>query len=167
MKIAVIEVAEYVLPKFEVIVESNDHFTLEDEKVAAIIRAKYTHGKPLRGKAVVTVTEEDNFGYFRFRRESTAAQEENALVKKTIDIDGRETIELHIKDELKFDCSEKNRYFDVKNFKVHVEVTESLTGLSQTAEKTIKIHKNTYEVSSDLSNAGLKRDSNVDVTVRR
>lgn len=165
MKIAVIEVAEYVLPKFEAIIEGNDHFTLEDEKVVVTIGAKYTHGKSLRGKAIVTITEEDNFGYFRFRRESVASQEESTLIKKTVDTDGLETIEFNIKDDLKYDRSESNRFFDVKNFKVDVEVTEILTGLTQCASKTVKVHKNTYDVSSDLTHAGLKRDSSFDVTV--
>lgn len=165
VKIAVIEVAEYVLPKFEAIIEGNDHFTLEDEKVIVSIGAKYTHGKPLRGKAIVTITEEDNFGYFRFRRESVASQEENTLVKKTVDIDGIETIEFNIKDELKYDCSERNRFFDVKNFRIDIEVTENMTGLMHTATKTVKVHKNTYDVSSDLTHAGIKRDSSVDVMV--
>lgn len=165
MKIAVIEVAEYVLPKFEATIEGNDHFTLEDEKVIVTIGAKYTHGKPLRGKAIVTINEEDNFGYFRFRRESVASQEENMLVKKTVDIDGLEIIEFNIKDELKYDRSESNRFFDVKNFKIDVEVTENLTGLMQSASKMVKVHKNTYDVSSDLTHAGLKRDSSFDVTV--
>lgn len=165
MKIAVIEVAKYVLPKFEATIEGNDHFTLEDEKVVVNIGAKYTHGKPLRSKAIITVSEEDNFGYFRFRRESVASQEESVLVKKTVDIDGIETIEFNIKDELKYDRSERNRFFDVKNFKIDVEVTENLTGLTQATSKTIKVHKNTYDVSSDLTHAGLKRDSSFDVTV--
>lgn len=165
MKIAVIEVAEFVLPKFEAIIEGNDHFTLEDEKVIVNIGAKYTHGKSLRGKADITISEEDNFGYFRFRRESVASQEESTLVRKTVDIDGLETIEFNIKDELKYDLSDRNRFFDVKNFKIDVEITEMLTGLTQSASKTVKVHKNTYDVSSDLTHAGLKRDSSVDVTV--
>lgn len=166
MKIAIIEVAEYVLPKFEVVIESADHFTLEDDKVQAIVRAKYTHGKDLRGTAVVSIFEEDNFGYFRYRRESHAnKQEDHALAKKTIVIDGQDTIEFNIQNELKFDRSESNKYCDVKNFKIKAEVIETLTGLSQTTEKTVKVHKDSYDISTDLTNAGLKRDSTIDLNV--
>lgn len=166
MKIAVIEVAEYVLPKFEAVIESPDHFTLEDECVRAVIRAKYTHGKPLRGTAVVSISEEDNFGYFRYRKSSHAHKpDDNTLAKKTITIDGHETIEFNIKNELKFDRSESNKYFELKNFKIQAEITETLTGLSQTAEKTVKIHKDTYDISTDLTNAGLKRDTTIDLSV--
>lgn len=166
MKIAIIEVAEYVLPKFEAAIESADQFTLDDEQVTVVVRAKYTHGKPLRGTAVVSIFEEDNFGYFRYRRDSHAnKQEDHPLATKTIIIDGQETAAFNIQNELKCDRSEANKYFDVKNFKIKVEVTETLTGLSQCAEKTVKVHKDTYDISTDLTNAGLKRDSTIDITV--
>lgn len=166
MKIAIIEVAEYVLPKFEAVIESNDHFTLEHENVVAVIRAKYTHGKSLRGTAVVSIYEEDNFGYFRYRRDSHANKHENnVLATKTVIIDGHETVEFHIKNDLKLDHSERNQYFDVKNFKIKAVVTETLTGLSQIAEKTFKVHKDSYDISTDLINGNIKRDSTVDISV--
>lgn len=161
-----IEVAEYVLPKFEATIESSDHFTLDDEKVKIIVRAKYTHGKPLRGSVTVSITEEDNFGVFRCRRVSEVVKpEDSSLVKKTFNIDGQETVEFDIGKELKYDRSENNQYIDVRNFKIKADVTESLTGLSQLAEKEIKVHKNTYNISTDLTNHSLTRDSTVDVNV--
>lgn len=166
MKIAVIEVAEYILPTLEVFIESDDHFTLEDKKVQAYIRAEYPNGKPVKGKATINVIEEDNFGYFRYRRESQCTNpEETALLKRIIDIDGRTLIEYDIERELKFDRSEKNMYFDVKNFKISVDVTESVNGFTESAEKTVKVHKNTYDVTTDLTSDALKRDSTVDVMV--
>lgn len=169
MKISVIEVAEYVLPKFEVKIDSPDHFTLDDEKLQAVIRAKYTHGKPLRGTAVVTVTGEDNFGTFRFRRVSHVSIQNPSdhLVKRTVTIDGQETIEFNIKDELKFDRSDKNKYCDLQNYKIEVEVTETLTGLSQTAVKMVKVHKDSYKITTDLSHSfgAIQQDNPVDVTV--
>lgn len=155
-----------MLPKFEALIESPDHFTLNDGKVRIIVRAKYTHGKSLRGSATVSVTEEDNFGIFRYRRESQVNKpEDSSLVQRTFNIDGEETVEFDIEKELKYDRSESNQYFDVKNFKIKADVIESLTGLSQSAEKTIKIHKNTYNISTDLTSYDLKRDSTADVNV--
>lgn len=155
-----------MLPKFEAAIDSADHFCLDDEHVKVVVRAKYTHGKELKGTACVMVTEEDNFGYQRYRRESHADEKtDSALVKKTFILNGQETIEFNIKDELKFDRSDSNKYFDVKNVKIKAEVTETLTGLTQSAEKTVKIHKNTYEISTDLTNDALKRDSTIDVSV--
>lgn len=166
VKIAIIEVAEYVLPKFSTSIESADHFCIEDEKVRVVVRAKYTHGKPLKGTAIVTVTEEDNFGYFRYRKESLEKKEEH-LVQKSFAIDGQETVELDIKNELKFDRNDDDPYSDVKKFKIKTQVTESLTGLQQSSEKSIKIHKRTYEVSTDLTNAAVKRESTIDISVSK
>lgn len=163
-----IEIAEYILPKFEVKLESDDHFTIDDQKIHAIVRANYTHGKPLSGTAKITISEEDNFGYFRYRKHSRASKpdDDDICVKKTIILDhGQESIEFDIEQELKFDRSESNKYFDLKNFKIKAEVTETLTGLSQCDEKTIKIHKNTYDITTDLTNDAIKRDSTIDLNV--
>lgn len=158
--------AEYVLPKFEVSIESPDHFTVKDKTLFAVVRAKYTYGKPLKGKAIVCVTEEDNFGCFRYRRESESTENrDNALVRKTIDVDGSGQLEFDIEKELKYDRSESNRYYSVRKFKINVELVENLTGLTQSTEKTIKVHRNAYEVSTDLDRSCLKRDSSNDVTV--
>lgn len=173
MKIAVIEVAEYVLPKFEATIESPDHFCIEDGKVRVVVGAKYTHGKPLKGTAVVTVTEEDlthlklaHLKTDRKRKESLEKKQEQ-LVQKSFAIDGQETVEFDIKNELKFDRNDDDSYSDVKKFKIKIEVTESLTGLQQSAKKTIKIHKRTYEVSTDLTNAAVKRESTIDISVSK
>lgn len=166
MKIAVIEVAEYVLPKFEATIESPDHFCIEDGKVRVVVGAKYTHGKPLKGTAIVTVTEEDLIFYFRYRKESIEKKQEE-LVQKSFAIDGQETVEFDIKNELKFDRNDDDSFSDVKKFKIKIQVTESLTGLQQSAKKTIKIHKRTYEVSTDLTNAAVKRESTVDISVSK
>lgn len=48
------EVAEYVLPKYEVIVESNPHVTFKDGKIRATVKAKYTYGKPVKGQATIS-----------------------------------------------------------------------------------------------------------------
>ncbi|XP_031622614.1 CD109 antigen-like, partial [Contarinia nasturtii] len=169
VKIAVIEVAEYVLPKFETLIESSDSFTITDEKVRAVIRAKYTHGKPLRGLATVTVTEDDPFGNYYIRKPQSKKNkqddDDNNLVKKSFNIDGEETIEFDIKNELKFDLTEKDKWLDVKNYKIKVEVTEGLTGLTQTTDKTIKIHKNTYQITTDLHTNGPKRDTPCDINI--
>lgn len=158
--------AEYVLPKFEAIIESSDHFTLDDEKVRVVVRGKYTHGKPLKGSVTVTVEEEEPFGCFRYRRESHASKaEDNFLTKKTFNIDGQETIEFDIEKELKFDRSDKNRWENVRNFKIKADVTEGLTGLVQSAEKTVKVHLDTYDISTDLHASEAKRDSTIDLNV--
>ncbi|XP_031637598.1 pregnancy zone protein-like, partial [Contarinia nasturtii] len=164
IKIAVIEVAEYVLPKFEAIIDSSDNFTVEDEKVRAVIRTKYTHGKPLRGLATVIITEDDPnraFGFFELQsKKKKSNDDDNYLMKKSFNIDGKETIEVDIKKELKFDI----KWSDVKNYKIKVEVTEGLTGLTQTADKTIKVHRDTYKITRNLKNRP-QRDAPCDIKI--
>jgi CD109 antigen len=47
------EVAKYVLPKYEVTVETEPYLTLKDEKIVATVRAKYTYGNPVKGEATI------------------------------------------------------------------------------------------------------------------
>lgn len=143
---------------------SDDHFTINEHKVRATIQAKYTHGKPLRGTVVVSISDRENPGCFIYREHRS--DDDEMCIRKTIPIDGQGSVEFDIQNELKFDRSENNKYFDWKNFTLQAEVTETLTGLSQSAEKSIKIHKNTYNITTDLSTMyRLNRDSSVDMTV--
>lgn len=159
-------VAEYVLPKFEVSIESPDHFSVRGNILYADIRAKYTYGKPLKGKATVSVTEEDNWGCFRYRCiPDDNDDKSNALIRKVVDVDGIGHIEFDIEKELKKDDNERYQYYGARKFKIKAEVVETLTGLSHLAVKTVSIHKNSYNASIDLDRSCLKRDSTIDVTV--
>lgn len=151
------------MPKFEVVIESENIVSLRDEKVPVVVRAKYTHGKPLKGKATICVSEEEQFGY-RFHTISETDDGDNALVKKIIDIDGSGEISFDIANDLKFESTE---YCDFKNFEIRAEVVEHLTGLSQNAKTNVKIFKNTFDVTTDLDRDGLKRESSIDVLVSR
>lgn len=155
------EVSEYVLPKFEVTLESPNNFSFDDENVHAVLRAKYTHGKPLRGTAVVSIEEDRFYGFRRFQRSAI----DQALVKKTILLDGRETIEFDIANELKCDRNDEKQYYVQKTFKITAEVTETLTGISQSAEKIITVHKDAYVIKVDVNYAGIIRGSTLPVKV--
>lgn len=128
------EIREYVLPKFEVNIESPDSFTLKDGKVMALINAKYTYGKRVRGTATISISEGDNLGlFYRHGRPGKNGGNDddgiNALVKRTIQIDGRAAVEFDIKNELKYDLEEEsNRFYNSKNFTIHVKLVEDLTG---------------------------------------
>lgn len=73
-------------PKFGVAIESPDHFTLQDKTIGIVVRAKYTHGKPVRGKAVVSV--------------DVNVYSQN-LAKKILNMDSREIIKFDSKNDLK------------------------------------------------------------------
>lgn len=161
-KVAFIEIAEYVLPKFEVNIDVADHFTLKDEKIQVIVRAKYTHGQSLRGQAIVSVIEDVNHFCYSNKKKS---EKSDALAKKTVDVDGRGTIEFNIKDELKYGDDDSVKYYDEKKFIINVEMTESLTGLSQSTKKTITVHKYPHHITTDLSYSGIIRGSKFNATI--
>lgn len=132
------EVSEYVLPKFEAKIEASDEITINDEKLRAVISAKYTYGKPLKGKAVVSVAERDYYGGAVFRViDGKDVKQDDALCKKIIEIDGRGPIEFDLVKELSMEKKSSlgcSRYSyrgceEYKEFEVSAEVIEDLTGL--------------------------------------
>lgn len=156
--------AEYVLPKFNAAMESSTNYSLDDKKVSFVIRAKYTNGKPLKGKVIITVSEKQivrkGFGCHQWDSSS------QNLVKRSLNIVGSADIELDMVKDLKFDHWETNKDFKEKIFEINVEVTEHLTGLSQTAKETIKIHKSKYIINVDLKRNFLLRESVHNALVR-
>lgn len=114
------------MPRFKVEVEAPNEFTVKDEVVRAVVSAKYTYGKPLKGKATVEITEKDPFGWPRFHLVDADLKEEKSLCKKTIDIDGRGSVEFNIEKEL---TNFGGRDRDYRDFEIAVEVEEELTGL--------------------------------------
>lgn len=166
MKTATIAVAEYVLPKFKVAIESPDHFSRDDGKIQVVIRAKYTHGKPIKGTATASISEVSKFGSVNSGSVFGSKPKINAsLSTKTINIDGRGTIEFSIQDEINFYPGEYNRYYNERNYEIKVDVTETLTGLSQSTDKVVTVHRDTYKITSDLKNIVLKPASTVQANV--
>lgn len=120
------EVAKYVLPKFEVVVETDKDVVAEDGVIKATIRAKYTYGKPVKGKATVSLS----------RVRDWYSSEESFNQNKTIDINGKGHIE--------FTGSLSSRY--LSPLKLFAEVTEELTGNQQNASATVNLHAQRYKL---------------------
>lgn len=120
------EVAKYVLPKFEVIVETDKDVVAADGVVKATIRAKYTYGKPVKGKASVSLTQAS--GWY--------TSDESINQSKTIDVNGKGHVE--------FTGSFTGRY--LPSLKMFAEVTEELTGNKQNASATINLHSQRYNL---------------------
>lgn len=104
---------QYNPPKFELNIESSDHFTLRDEKITVNIDAKYACGKNVRGKATIS------FNKINYPSEKFS-------IEKIIDIDGRQNVEIDIPRELHGDSSSS---IDDFKMSVNVVVVEELTGL--------------------------------------
>lgn len=135
-----IEVAQKVLPKFKIWIESPDTFMPEDKKAHVVVHAKYTHGKPLKGKVDIEV----------------------GGCKKSVAINGQVKIEFDIEKELKYD--QKEGY---KNYRVFATVIEDLTGLFQEDYTSITIN-DTYVISAEpQSYVKFKQGSTGSLTVRK
>lgn len=138
-KTKTIEIAEYVLPKFDVSIDSPTEFSGKDGKVRAIIRSKYTYGKLVKGEAIVSLTSKPSYSYYQH------VETKKDSVLKTIAIDGKGTVEFDIGNDLKL---EFNEYTHVLNFELKATVIEELTNRNQSATKSITIHKTRYQVNT-------------------
>ncbi|KMY88821.1 CD109 antigen isoform X3 [Drosophila simulans] len=127
------EVDKYVLPKFEVIVDTPKAAVIEDKVIKATIRAKYTYGKPVKGKA--TVSMERSYGYFGNLGENDYKQE------KTIDVDGKGHVEFDI-----ISWTQRGQY--LPPLKIFAVVTEELTGNKQNATATVVLHQQRYMIEA-------------------
>lgn len=123
MKSKTIQVAEYVLPKFDVSIDSPEHFNLKDGKVRAIIRSKYTYGKLVKGEAIVSVMPTSYFAW-------SARPTGDAIIKK-IKIDGKGTVEFDILEDLQTQSDEFKRSI---NYALTAVVIEELTGMKTLIE---------------------------------
>lgn len=128
-----IEVAEYVLPKFEVSIDSPADVSAKDGKIRAIIRSKYTFGKLVKGEAVVSLTP----NHFKQRSGN------NGGVLKTVNIDGKGTVEFDIENELRTSFSE----YKTCEYELKAIVVEELTGRNQSATKTVTVHQSRYKIT--------------------
>ncbi|XP_030565063.1 CD109 antigen isoform X5 [Drosophila novamexicana] len=126
------EVAKYVLPKFEVIVESAKDVAVQDGVIKATIRAKYTYGKPVKGKATVSI--EPNYSYFR-------PGDSDVNQMKTIDIDGKGHVEFPIQGS-----QYNSRY--TPPLKIFAEVAEDLTGNKQNASTVVTLHAQRHKLEA-------------------
>lgn len=128
-----VEVAEYVLPKFEVTVDAPPHAVFKDGKVTATIRTKYTYGKPVKGEATISAFPTLYIG-------SVQPFIADSISRKVVPIDGKVTVEFDIKEDLKLlEEYERDVFFDVI-------VEEALTGRKQNGTGKTTLHKQRHKI---------------------
>uniref|UniRef100_A0A672Q704 Alpha-2-macroglobulin-like n=1 Tax=Sinocyclocheilus grahami TaxID=75366 RepID=A0A672Q704_SINGR len=76
------EVKKYVLPKFEVIVQSPDKVSVDEEELLIEVCGKYTYGQPVPGKSWVKVCR-DILHYIQTYDSNPVCLEETTEIKKT------------------------------------------------------------------------------------
>ncbi|XP_041780460.1 CD109 antigen-like isoform X7 [Anopheles merus] len=139
----VFEVDEYVLPKFEVTVESPGITTFKDGKVKAIIRSKYTYGKPVKGEATVSVSPEFQFHYVQpFAKD--------VITRKVIPIDGKGSVEFDLREDIHLEGDY------TRNIVIEAVVEEELTGRKQNASAKVMIYDRRYKMELVKSDDNFK-----------
>lgn len=88
------EVAEYILPKFDVTVDTPKHQYYQQGKLRATIRTKYTYGKPVKGEVTVSVYPKTYGSFQPFVL--------NLIARKAMKIDGKAFVEFDIDEELHY-----------------------------------------------------------------
>ncbi|XP_055295249.1 thioester-containing protein 1 allele R1-like isoform X3 [Sitodiplosis mosellana] len=131
------EVAEYVLPKFDVTIDTPKHQYFQDGKIRATIRTKYTYGKPVKGEVTVAVYPKTYGSFQPFAN--------NLITRKVSKIDGKAYVEFDIAKELNV----KEDYEQAMAMEAIVE--EELTGRKQNTSVDLFLHKSKYKIV--LSNA--------------
>ncbi|XP_077268198.1 thioester-containing protein 1 allele S3 isoform X2 [Temnothorax americanus] len=140
------EVAEYVLPNFEVTIDSPKHVQFKESKVTATVHAKYTYGKPVKGEATITAYPDIFSGVIQpiFQQP----------VRKVVPINGKVTIDFDVLSELRL-TDEYER-----PIMIDVVVEEELTTRRQNASAQITLHKHPYTMelirTSEYFKPGLK-----------
>ncbi|KAK0179673.1 hypothetical protein PV327_005405 [Microctonus hyperodae] len=148
------QVAQYVLPKFEVSIDAPKHSTFKEGKITATIRAKYTYGKPVKGEATITAYPDIFSGVLQpiFQ----------APVRKVVPIDGKVTIDFDIASELRL-TDEYERPIELE-----VAVEEALTSRRQNVSMQMTLHKHKYTMelikTSEYYKPGLKYTAFIKLT---
>ncbi|KFB45610.1 AGAP008364-PA-like protein [Anopheles sinensis] len=137
------DVDEYVLPKFEVTVESPGITTFKDGKVKVIVRSKYTYGKPVKGEATVSVSPEFRFHYVQ-------PFDKDVITRKVIPIDGKGSVEFDLREELRLEGDYTRKVV------VEAVVEEELTGRKQNATGKVTIHDRRYKLELVKSDDNFK-----------
>ncbi|CAD6999792.1 unnamed protein product [Ceratitis capitata] len=126
------EVAKYVLPKFEVTIETAKDVAIPDGLIKVTVRSKYTYGKSVKGKASVSI--KPIYHFYGMPTEPEA--------NKTIDVDGKGHVEFDLGKDL--GISSERTY--VPPLKVLAIMEEELTGNTYNATATVNLHAERYRI---------------------
>ena len=120
------EIKEYILPRFEVLVDANREARQSEGSIRLTVYANYTFGEFVKGKATIVAKTFDS-AYPDIVQHTTS---------KTVDVEFKKMFQFSIIDELKIVNS-------IRPYKVNFEVTfeETLTGQKLKKNIEIRVHK--------------------------
>ncbi|RXN38676.1 alpha-2-macroglobulin-like protein [Labeo rohita] len=129
------EVKKYVLPKFEITVQSPDKVSVDEEELLIEVCGKYTYGQPLPGKSWVKVCR-DVLPYHYVTYDSIpSCFEETTEIKKT-------GCAIHTLDVSGF-LNSTLKYSLQNSLRVEALITEEGTEITMTKSKSVSL---TYEI---------------------
>jgi CD109 antigen len=134
------DVEEYVLPKFEVSIDTVPNVPFKDGVIKATVNTKYTFGKIAKGKATV-IAEVHTEVESPYRKFHIRFIEPTKKVSKTVDVDGKKFVEFSLKDDLNIRDG-KNEH----TVKLHASFKDRLSGKKATADTYVKIHKDAIKM---------------------
>ncbi|XP_073823480.1 thioester-containing protein 1 allele R1-like isoform X2 [Musca autumnalis] len=90
------EVQKYVLPKYVVKAEATNSVSVKDGDMQVVVRANYTYGKPLNGKATIILT---LGSYYDYGRSTEDMKKQPPSIIRTSDmVQGKAKIDLNVKE---------------------------------------------------------------------
>lgn len=128
-----VQVAYYVLPKFEVIVTLPEYVTFDEGQMVATVEAKYTYGRPVKGEVTLQVTPTYKYGYLQ------APYDDPIRVVKAIKGKTDLTIDLQSDARLKGDYA--------RELEVTAYVKEELTERVQNATSHVTVYRYPYRLT--------------------
>ncbi|XP_071544261.1 CD109 antigen-like isoform X6 [Panulirus ornatus] len=128
-----VEIAYYVLPKFEVTVSLPDYATFDQKEMVATVTAKYTYGRPVKGEVTLQVTPTYKYGYLQAPYDDPIRVVKQMKGKTDIVID------------LLSDARLRGDY--ARELEVTAYVQEELTGRVQNATSHVTVYRYPYTLS--------------------
>lgn len=158
------QVIEYVLPKFEVTLETPLYYSLKSKHLKGTVMAKYTYGKPVKGNLSLTFLPLSFWGQ---KKNITKKFEINGLTNFSFDTDEMKKV-MNLKKVM--DDSEGNSDHVDPSFpgpaEIVATVTESLTGVSRKASTNVFFKQHDYIVEIFDYTTVLKPSLNFTATVK-
>ncbi|XP_059617749.1 CD109 antigen-like [Phlebotomus argentipes] len=124
------EVAEYILPKFKVEIQSEKFSTFTKGSFKFSVKSEYNYGKPMKGNFTATVSLKPYIGFPKI-----------PIATKTGEINGVTEIEFSFEDDLHL-----KQKFD-RIFTVDVTVQDNLTGLCQNTSEELGVFLAKHAIS--------------------
>ncbi|KAL3843041.1 hypothetical protein ACJMK2_020998 [Sinanodonta woodiana] len=140
------EVEEYIIPKFEVTVLLQSYGTPDMSSLSGMVRARYTFGKPVQGVCLL-----------RVERKYPRSFYDPAAIHTAFNFHGEGSFSIPMSVVKRL-----SRDFERASFRVIANVTETLTGITESGDASIIFHSErrmTYPETVDVEFAPYMKES--------